>query len=154
VIDWSAFVLPAEKSLHGWRIEMGRPSVRKRVLRSCSIGRSRNIEDAFILAHGGKVWAATDLHTTVHLDHQELNRGPQARCEVFFGKRPTRRVPFAAPRQGIPSTEAFFSNKTRFLVRTALQPRQQAIAVHACRRMPHDEANHTVLKHMTEHLRG
>lgn len=152
MIHGGAFLLPAEEAFLLRRIKMRRPPVRKGMLRPCSIGRGRDVEHPLVSSHGRKVWTTADLHATVHLDHQEFDRRPDASGQVFLCKRPTGRLPFTAPRQSVPPTEAFFTDEDRFFFGAAPQPRQQTIAVHARRCMAHDQANHAVLENVPENL--
>ena len=153
VVQGSTGLLPTCERGLGCFIEMRGPAVRKRVLRSCTVARRGNLEDPFTGAHGFEVGATADFDASIHFDHHEVHGRHEPRGQVLEGERPTRRFPLPPPRKRVPSTEPFLSDQVGFLLRTSREPRKEGYPVRTCWSMAHDETNHAVFQHVTEHLR-
>ena len=153
VVEGSTGLLPACERGLGCFIEMRRPAVRKRVLRSRTVARRGNLEDAFTGAHRVEMGATAELDASIHFDHHEVHGRHEARGQVLDGEGPTRRFPLPPPRKRVPSTEPFLTDQVGFLLRTSREPRKEGYPVRTCWSVTHDETNHAVFQHVTEHLR-
>lgn len=102
----------------------------------------------------GKVWATLSFEASIDFNHHQFHSATKPNRKVLDGVGPVLlSVVQALPRDLGPTADTVLSHPNGFLGHTLVDPLQKGRTIQARRRVPHEEANHAFLKHVTQHLR-